>query len=111
MAEIIKVPKKRRISPKSLENLTGGSRKGAKNVVTANIKAMIEGALQDAGGQAYLLERANDPKTSAAFMGLVGKVLPKEVKAEVAMTHIVSTLTQEQKRAIAEAILIGKDGK
>ena len=34
------------------------------------------GALSDAGGQAYLKARANDPRTQAAFLGLIGKVLP-----------------------------------
>lgn len=36
-------------------NLTGGSRKGIPNKVTADVKAMILKALDDAGGAAYLL--------------------------------------------------------
>lgn len=36
-------------------NLKGGSRKGIPNKVTADVKAMILAALQDAGGANYLL--------------------------------------------------------
>lgn len=61
------------------ENLTGGSRKGIPNKTTGVIKDMILTALSDAGGSDYLLERANDPKTASAFLGLVGKVLPMQV--------------------------------
>ena len=55
----------------------GGSRKGIPNKNTAAIKDMIEGALQDAGGQAYLARQAEE--NPAAFMGLLGKILPKDV--------------------------------
>lgn len=60
----------------------GGSRKGVPNKATAQIKELILGALDDAGGRAYLTERALDPKTAAAFLGLVGKVLPLQVTGE-----------------------------
>lgn len=73
--------------------------------VTTDVKAMILKALNDAGGDAYLLERAKDPKTASAFMALVGRVLPKEIKADVAATHVIGNLTEDQQRAIAEAIL------
>lgn len=69
-----------KVSSKSRANLTGGSRKGVPNKVTAELKDMIREALDEAGGVAYLLERARDPKTSAAFMSLVGKTLPMTVK-------------------------------
>ena len=49
------------------------------NKITAEVKDMVMGALVDAGGQKYLLERAKDPKTMAAFMGLVSKVMPLQV--------------------------------
>jgi hypothetical protein len=38
---------------------------------------MILGALNDAGGQKYLLKQAN--KSPAAFMTLIGKVLPTQI--------------------------------
>ena len=56
---------------------TGGRPKGGLNKVTADLKAMILGALDDAGGQKYLKEQATlNPN---AFMALVGKVLPMTV--------------------------------
>ena len=59
-----------------------GRPKGSQNKVTKQLKDMILGALDAAGGQKYLEERARDPRTSAAFLTLLGKVLPSEIKAE-----------------------------
>lgn len=53
-----------------------GKPKGATNKVNNDIKSMILEALSSAGGAEYLERKANDPKTAAAFLGLVGKVLP-----------------------------------
>lgn len=58
----------------------GGSRKGVPNKVTRELKELILGALDAAGGVDYLTERANDPRTASAFLGLVGKVLPMTVQ-------------------------------
>jgi hypothetical protein len=69
-----------KVSDKSRANLTGGSRKNKPNKVTADLKDMILGALDKAGGLDYLAERAADPKTASAFLTLVGKVLPLQVK-------------------------------
>ena len=52
----------------------GGTRAGVPNKITADLKAMILGALDAAGGQDYLREQAE--KNPAAFMTLLGKVLP-----------------------------------
>jgi len=60
------------------------SRKGVPNKVTGDIKAMILTALSNVGGASYLEERANDPKTAAAFLGLVGKVLPMTIAGDPA---------------------------
>jgi len=68
------VPKKSRPQPK------GGSRKGVPNKVSADLKDMILGALDKAGGLDYLAERAADPRTASAFLTLVGKTLPMTVK-------------------------------
>jgi hypothetical protein len=71
-----KVPKSaKRIPPK------GGSRKGKPNKITKQLKEMILGALDDAGGQKYLLAQAHD--NPSAFLSLIGKVLPAELKAEL----------------------------
>lgn len=43
---------------------------------------MILEALEGAGGVDYLIGCARDPKTAAAFLGLVGKVLPLQVTGE-----------------------------
>lgn len=53
-----------------------GKPKGAVSKTPALIKDMIAQALTNAGGVDYLTERANDPRTASAFLGLVGKVLP-----------------------------------
>ena len=62
-------------------NAGKGRVKGVPNKTTADIKAMILGALSDVGGQSYLAEQAHE--NPVAFMGLIAKVLPKEVNAEV----------------------------
>lgn len=59
-----------------------GRPKGAVNKVTAELKDMILGALEQSGGVAYLVDRANDPRTASAFLTLVGKVLPMQVTGD-----------------------------
>lgn len=59
-----------------------GRPKGAVNKFTKEIKDMISQALHNVGGVAYLEERANDPKTQAAFLGLVGKAMPLQVQGD-----------------------------
>ena len=54
-----------------------GRKKGIPNKLTADLKAMILGALADAGGQGYLARQAEENPT--AFLSLVGKVLPMTV--------------------------------
>ena len=51
-----------------------GRKKGVPNKVTADIKAMVLGALDRAGGEEYMLEQARSNPN--AFLTLVGKVLP-----------------------------------
>ena len=57
----------------------GGSRKGVPNRATKELKEMILGALDEAGGVQYLVDKANDPRTASAFLSLIGKVLPMQV--------------------------------
>lgn len=52
---------------------------------------MIEGALADAGGQDYLTKQAEE--NPAAFLGLVGKLLPKDVNAKIAGEMILKVIT------------------
>lgn len=53
---------------------------GAVNKETADIRALILGALQDVGGRDYLAARAID--TPSSFMALIGKVLPTQLTGE-----------------------------
>lgn len=59
-----------------------GNRKGVPNKNTAAIKDMILEALHGVGGVDYLMECAKDDKSRAAFLGLVGKVLPMQITGE-----------------------------
>jgi hypothetical protein len=61
-------------------NAGKGRPKGAKNRATKELKEMILGALDAAGGVDYLEERAKDPRTASAFLTLVGKVLPMTIQ-------------------------------
>lgn len=58
----------------------GGSRKGRPNKLTADVKAMILGALAAKGGQAWLEQQMD--KNPAAYMTLLGKILPMQVGGE-----------------------------
>ena len=53
---------------------TGGRKKGSPNKLTASVKDMIMGALEDVGGIEYL--KAQSISNPTAFMQLVGKVIP-----------------------------------
>lgn len=57
---------------------TGGRTKGTPNKITGELKGMVLAALDQAGGIDYLKARAKD--TPTAFLALLGKVLPTEVK-------------------------------
>jgi hypothetical protein len=65
-------------APKGIRppNAGKGRPKGAVNTMTRTLREMILGALDDAGGQDYLAEQAH--KNPAAFLALVGRVLPRE---------------------------------
>jgi hypothetical protein len=75
---------------------TGGRAKGTPNQMTRALRDMILGALDEAGGQEYLARQAE--KNPAAFMTLLGKVLP----TQLAGTHEQPiVLSVEQHRAWA----------
>jgi hypothetical protein len=57
-----------------------GRRKGVPNKLTRDVKEMILGALSAKGGQKYLERCAEE--NMAAFLTLVGKVLPLQLAAE-----------------------------
>ena len=62
-------------------NAGKGRPRGATNTMTRSLREMILGALDDAGGQDYLAEQAH--KNPAAFLALVGRVLPREPQVEI----------------------------
>jgi len=62
-------------------NKLAGSRKGKPNKVTAELKEMILGALDEAGGQKYLVQQAN--ANPASFLTLLGKYIPAELNAKL----------------------------
>mgnify|MGYP003522341225 FL=1 len=59
---------------------TGGRKSGTPNKVSAELKDMILTALDDAGGVTYLQSVASSHP--AAFLSLVGKVLPMQVSGD-----------------------------
>lgn len=60
---------------------TGGRKIGTPNHMPKEIKELIRAALDEAGGQAYLVDQAkNNP---SAFMTILGKIIPQDVKAHV----------------------------
>jgi hypothetical protein len=62
-----------------------GRPKGATNKVTQELKEMIREALEGAGGVDYLIDKAESHP--AAFLALVGRILPLQVNADVKHEH------------------------
>lgn len=62
-------------------NAGKGRKAGVPNKITADLKAMIDGALRAAGGQEYLEKQAVE--NPVAFMSLLGKTLPKDMKIDL----------------------------
>ena len=58
----------------------GGRKKGTPNKLTASVKELLLGALDDVGGREYLVTQAKDNPT--AFMTMLGKVLPTQVTGD-----------------------------
>src|SRR5215472_10659423 len=75
---------------------TGGRVKGTPNKLSASVKTMILGALNELGGTQYLVEqgRANP----SAFLSLVGRVLPMQVDGRVEVDVDVNVLAHEADR-------------
>ena len=62
-------------------NAGKGRKKGVPNKITASVKEMILAALDAVGGQRYLEDQAK--QNPQAFMSLLGRILPSEVKGEL----------------------------
>jgi hypothetical protein len=74
----------------------GGRRKGTPNKVTADLKEAVLNAFNKAGGSAYLEKVAR--KHPAVFCALLGKILPRDIKAEHSGGITLSQLIEESCR-------------
>jgi len=79
----------------------GGRAKGTPNKVTRELKVMIEVALENAGGVEYLQRVAK--KNPAAFLALVGKLLPKDINLKTPGGLIISVGIGDEARRAAKA--------
>lgn len=86
-------------------NAGKGRGKGNLNKTTASIKEMIDGALQDVGGRAYLVEQARE--NPAAFMGLIKAILPKDINLS-AHLEIENLSDEELNKRLAEKLATAK---
>ena len=71
-----------------------GRPKGVPNKITRDLKEMILGALDRAGGVAYLTRQAKE--NPAAFLTLVGKIIPLTVKGDGTGTPIVLQMVERR---------------
>lgn len=69
------------MSKRKGDKKTGGRKKGTPNKVNTDIKNIIIQALNEIGGVSYL--KVQSELNPVAFMGLVGKVLPLQIKNDV----------------------------
>lgn len=76
-------------------NAGKGRKHGSQNKVSKELKDMILGALDAAGGENYLKRQAKE--SPAAFLGLVGKVLPKDLNVKVpGALHLSISLSRHE---------------
>lgn len=69
-----------------------GRAKGIPNKITRQLKDMILGALDKAGGEQYLARQAED--NPSAFLTLVGKILPLQVQGDPDAPLAVTLITR-----------------
>ena len=77
-------------------NAGKGRPKGAQNKVTRTLKHMILGALDDLGGQDWLVAQARANPT--AFLTLLGRVLPHTLTAEFGQNPVVIQISERDAR-------------
>ena len=79
----------------------GGSRKGVANKISADVRAMILAALEQAGGEDHLLAQATaNPR---AFLGLLGRLIPTQVAGPADKDLIPESATDPGR--LAQALL------
>lgn len=65
---------------------------GSPNKISSKIKEALEQSFDDVGGVKYLNRMAEaEPK---AYLGLLGKIIPKEIKGEVRVSLMDSIMRQ-----------------
>ncbi|WP_185973497.1 hypothetical protein [Mesorhizobium sp. WSM4303] len=80
-------------------NAGKGRPKGSVNKTTKAVRELVVDALHDVGGKDWLIQLAkDDPKT---FSGLIGRVIPLQVDA-----NVKSTVTTKEQRDAAVAAFI-----
>lgn len=67
-----------------------GRKKGSPNKTTTEVKNAILKAFDEVGGSKYLVEVAKENPT--AFLTLLGKVLPKDINADVNLRTLVKRI-------------------
>ena len=67
--------------------------KGALSKRTLEVKELVEGALVALGGAEWLKSKADE--NPAAFMALVGKLIPRDLKLQGHITHTLADLIGE----------------
>ncbi len=66
----------------------GGRKPGIPNKITQDMREAVKQAFDRAGGVEYLVKQSLlEP---VAFLGLVGKIIPKEVEAKVSGKMVVT---------------------
>lgn len=74
-----------------------GRAPGQPNKLTSEIRDMIHEALEGAGGVGYLREQARD--NPQAFLALVGKIVPREVHADIqGLDAVIAALAAARSR-------------
>lgn len=72
-------------------NAGKGRKAGVPNRIGAEVKTMILRALNEVGGEAYLVEQAKNNPT--AFMTLLGRILPRETNGNTGDVLQVTVVT------------------
>lgn len=93
--------------PKMPPNAGKGRVKGVPNKITAEVKQMVIDALETAGGVEYLVKKAESHP--AAFLTLVGKVIPLQVTGKLEHEHSGS-VSSDVGSLVAELRSLGREG-
>lgn len=84
-----------------------GRPKGVPNKFTMQLKEMILGALDDAGGRVYLCQQAQD--NPGPFLALVGKVLPMTLVGDKDNPLTINTTIQPADKDLINRYLAQKE--